>query len=99
MRKIDLRLIIPRNMIFCACPNCKQVATLERAKSSSKRKKFFLTLFRFKRYHCKSCKWDGYIFLYAFPRNIKRIILNYLIIFAITVASIFIMNLLLRYFF
>jgi hypothetical protein len=82
---MELRLIIYRNVTFGACPKCKQNATLERVKTNSKFEKIFLMLIRFKKYHCKSCKWYGNLFMYTIPRNYKKVLLNYLIITSIVI--------------
>ena len=84
---MELRLIIHRNVTFGACPKCKQESMLERVKTSSKYEKIFLMIIRFKKYHCKSCKWYGNLFMYTIPRNYKKVLLNYLIISSIAALS------------
>lgn len=84
---MDLKILVPRNVIYGNCPKCNDEMTLERVKSSNKAEKFLLMIFRFKKYHCKSCKWYGTLFIYRFPRKIFRVLLNYLIILLI-IASI-----------
>jgi hypothetical protein len=83
---MDFRILVPRNVTFGACPKCKEEMTLDRVKAKGKFEKFYLSLFRLKKYHCRVCKWYGTLFIYTFTRNIKRILLNYLIL--ITTVSI-----------
>lgn len=78
---MDFRLIIHKNALFLPCPKCKEEMSLDRMKSKNKFEKIFLTIIRFKKYHCKSCKWNGKIFIYTITRNIKKVLLNYLITF------------------
>jgi hypothetical protein len=77
---MDFRILVPRNNLFGACPKCKEELTLERVKSSGKWEKFYLSLFGLKKYHCKKCKWYGKLYIYALARNIKKVLINYLII-------------------
>ncbi|MCX6165328.1 MAG: hypothetical protein NTU73_10815, partial [Ignavibacteriae bacterium] len=66
---------------------CKQEMTLERVKTNSKNEKIFLMIIRFKKYHCKTCKWYGNLFMYTLPKNYKKIMLNYLIIISFVILS------------
>jgi hypothetical protein len=84
---MDLRIVIPRNVTFGTCPKCKEPMTLERVKANSILEKKLLSLIKVKKYHCKSCKWYGKLFLYTIPRNYKKVILNYLMLI-LSVAGI-----------
>lgn len=93
---MNLRLIVPRNALFTSCPKCKEELMLERMKSKNKTEKVLLTIFRFKKYHCKSCKWSGSLFLYAFSKNVKKILINYLILFSIAVIACIVLSFLVK---
>jgi hypothetical protein len=93
---MDLRIIVPRNVAFGTCPKCKEEMTMERVKASGKFEKFFLSLFRFKKYHCKSCKWYGTLFIYAITRNFKKVMINYLIITATILLGSLLISLFVR---
>jgi hypothetical protein len=96
---MELKLLISRNVIFGACPKCKEEMTLERVKTSSKAEKIYLSIIKFKKYHCKSCKWYGNLFIYTFPKNVKKVILNYLILIALMILSIELFSYLLKHVF
>jgi hypothetical protein len=83
---MDFRILVSKNAIYGSCPECKKEMSLERVKSSGKLEKFFLSLLRLKKYHCKECKWYGNLFIYTISRNIKKVLLNYLILAFIIVA-------------
>jgi hypothetical protein len=93
---MELKLLISRNVIFGICPNCKEEMTLERVKTKSKAEKIFLSIIKFKKYHCKSCKWYGNLFIYTFPRNIKKVLLNYLFLTILILTSIVLFTYLLK---
>ena len=82
---MDFRIFVPRNVTFGSCPKCKEEMTMERVKTSGGLEKFFLSLFRFKKYHCKACKWYGTLFIYTITKNIKRVLINYTILILIIV--------------
>jgi hypothetical protein len=91
---LDYRVFIRKNPIFDICPNCNALATLERLKETSKIHRL-PRFFGFKVYHCTTCKWDGYIYLYRRTTSLKKIILNYL--FAL--FALYLLSLILYYFF
>jgi hypothetical protein len=93
---MDLKLIVQRNRTFGICPKCKQEMTLERAKTNNKFERTMLMIIRFKKYHCKACKWYGSLFIYTISRNIKKVLLNYLIIIAIIAVISILINTLLK---
>lgn len=93
---MDLKLLIPRNALFGECPKCNEDLALERVKSSGKFEKFYLSVFKLKKYHCKSCKWYGKLSVYAFPKNIKRVLLNYLFLLALIAISSLTISFILR---
>ena len=93
---MELRIIIHRNVTFGACPKCKQNATLERVKTNSRYEKIFLMIIRFKKYHCKSCKWYGNLFMYTISKNYKKVLLNYLIIISIVILSSILVSFLIK---
>jgi hypothetical protein len=93
---MELKLLISRNVIFGKCPKCKEEMTLERVKTNNKFEKIFLYIVKFKKYHCKSCKWYGNMFIYTIPRNIKKVLLNYFIIIALMILSIELFSYLLK---
>lgn len=93
---MELKLIIPRNALFGACPKCNKELALDRVKSSGKFEKFYLSLFKLKKYHCKNCKWYGKLSVYAFPKNIKKILLNYLLLLVLIAFSSFAISYILR---
>lgn len=91
---LDYRILVKKSPTLESCPNCKKMASLERLMEPSK----FHRLPRyigFKEYHCRNCKWDGYIYQYRFTNNIKKIISNYLI----ALFLLFLLYLLLLFFF
>jgi len=90
---MNLRLFIPRNLIFRKCPKCKSETTLERAKTNSRLEKILLSMIRFKKYHCKSCKWYGNLFIYAFTKNYKKVLINYFILIFIVVSVSYLLSL------
>lgn len=75
---LDYRIFIKKNPIFDICPNCNSFASLERL-FQIERIHRLPRFFGFKKFHCRSCKWDGYIYLYTPAHDLKRIFLNYLI--------------------
>jgi hypothetical protein len=74
---LDLRIFVKKNPIFDICPNCNSFASLERLlqKGRTYRIPHF---FGFKKYHCRGCKWDGYIYLYTPNHDLTSIMTNYL---------------------
>ncbi len=94
---MDFKLIISRNVLFGACPKCKEIMTLERVKTKSKFEKIFLTILRKKKYHCKSCKWYGTLFIYTLSKKYKKIIFNYLILFVLIIVGSVLASILVRY--
>jgi hypothetical protein len=90
---MDLRLLVPKNVGFGKCPKCNAEMTLERVKTNTKFEKTLLSLIRFKKYHCKSCKWYGNMFIYTFSRNIKKVFLNYLYIIIMVIVVSFLISL------
>lgn len=80
MNKLDLSLIVKKNVLLGSCPSCGTPASLVRMKQKKKISRL-KNFFGFKMYHCSDCKWDGYIFFYKFSRNIIKVIGNYAIIF------------------
>jgi len=96
---MDFRILVHKNNLFGSCPKCNAEFSLERVKSSSKWEKFYLTLFRLKKYHCKKCKWYGKIFIYSFTKNKKKVAINYLILaIVITIITLFISFLTINFF-
>jgi|WetSurMetagenome_2_1015567.scaffolds.fasta_scaffold76741_2 hypothetical protein len=91
---LDYRILVKKNPIFDICPNCNAMATLERLKMPSKIHRL-PHLFGFKIYHCTTCKWDGYIYLYRRTNSLKKILLNYLI----ALFALYVLSLILYYFF
>jgi hypothetical protein len=75
---LNYRIFVKRNPSIESCPHCKSVASLERLMEPSRfhRAPRFIGL---KKYHCRVCKWEGYIYLYRLTKNLKNILLNYLI--------------------
>jgi hypothetical protein len=74
---LNYRIFVKKNPMIETCPNCHSVASLDRLMEPSR----FHRLPRFigfKKYHCKNCKWDGFIYLYRLTRDLRKILLNYL---------------------
>jgi hypothetical protein len=93
---MNIKLLVPKNLYFGKCPKCKQEMTLERAKTNSKLERILLSIIRYKKYHCKSCKWYGNIFMYSFSKNLKRVLLNYLIIILIFITASYLLSLIVK---
>jgi len=96
---MDFKILVSKNAIYGFCPECKKEMTLERVKSSSKSEKFFLSLLRLKKYHCKDCKWYGNLFIYTISRNIKKVLLSYLFLAFIIVALSYLIGFIVKTFF
>gem|GEM_PF-1638216 len=75
---LDYKIIHKKGFHLSNCPNCGEYATLERLMEKRKLKRV-PRFFGFKEYHCRSCKWDGYLHTKRFTENPKRVFRNYII--------------------
>jgi hypothetical protein len=78
---LDYRIFVKKNPIFDICPNCNAFASLERLFETGKLQRI-PRFFGFKKFHCRTCKWEGYIFLYIPSHDLLKIMVNYLIALA-----------------
>lgn len=74
---LDYRIFLRRNPLFEICPNCKTMATLERLKEPTKIRRL-PRIFGLREFHCKKCKWEGYIYLFRRNYEMKKILKNYI---------------------
>lgn len=75
---LDYKIIHKKGFHLSFCPNCGEYATLERLAEKGKLKRL-PRFFGFKEYHCRSCKWDGYLHTKRLTENPKRVFRNYVI--------------------
>jgi uncharacterized protein YlaI len=73
---LDYSLISLKNFLNVKCPSCNRTGTLQRMLVTGKLVKI-RRLFGFRMYHCRECKWDGYLYRHRIAPNLKKIFLNY----------------------
>ncbi|MCX7833632.1 MAG: hypothetical protein N2490_05425 [Ignavibacteria bacterium] len=92
---LDLKILRKRNISFANCPNCGVQFTLDRVKPETFIQKYS-KLIGFKEYHCRKCKWTGYLFIYKITEDLKKVFLNYIIVIIIFVLLVIILRAILK---
>jgi hypothetical protein len=73
----DYRIIHNKGYYISNCPACGSFASLERLFDKSIQARIN-RIIGFKKYHCRNCKWDGYLHTKRITENPRIVLRNYI---------------------